>query len=169
MKNDWYQLTIHYINKWRQEKPLWLIWGGISLALIFYYLIVILNLNSFLINTQNSIATGKTTIEWMAKASQEIIRLRQVVPHEKIKTKLTAFALVNQAINDQGWNNFVNEVHQIDENRVQVNFKTISFNELIDWLRNFYDKSGVYVLEATIEKVQPGIVSASLVLQKDNI
>lgn len=168
MKHNWYQVTTQHLNKWRQDKPLWLIWTGISASLFLYYVIVVVTFNSFLVNTQDNINADEAKIHWMGKASQEIVRLRQVVPHKKTKSNVAAFALVNQAINDKGWNNFVNEVHQIDENRVQVNFKSISFNDLIVWLRKLYDQYGVYVLEATLEKVQPGVVSASLILQKDS-
>ena len=166
MKNDWYQTGMHYWNKWRQEQPLWVIGAVISAVLLIYYLLVVVSLNHALVSTQKSIATDKKNVEWMAKASQTILRLPQSVLHQKTNNNETVFALVNQSITNQRWSNFVTAVHQVDEQQVQVDFKSISFNELITWLIKLYDQSDVYVTEADLKKIQPNVVSATLILKK---
>lgn len=168
MKFDRHHMIIRNLDKWRREKPLWLIWGGLAVVMIVYYLGVISTFNEALLNVQSGISGDKTNIEWMVRASREITRLRQVAPREKTKSSNSAFAIVNKAINDQGWNDIVNDVHQIDENSTQVNFKSVSFNDLIAWLQKLYADSGVYVKDAKLDKIRAGMISASLVLQNDS-
>lgn len=157
MKLNWHELL---------KKPLWMRWASLSVLLLFYYLLIILPLNALLVNTQKTIQHDKSNIKWMRRATEEIIRLQKVIPHEKGTKNVSAFALVTQAINNIQWTDLVNNVHQLDEHRVQVNFQTIPYNQLVNWLQTLDDESGIYVMEASLEKIQPDVVSASLILQK---
>jgi type II secretory pathway component PulM len=166
MQTNWYRAMQSNLQKWRQEKPAWVIWAGAALACVLYYLIVISSLNYIVDNLRDEIDSDQTKALWMAKAGKEILRLRQTVPPQKVKNIESAFTLINRSINEAGWNHLVTDVHQVEQNRVQVTFNSIPYADLIDWLSKLYVKSGIYVLEITLEKKQPGIVQASIVLQE---
>jgi len=166
MQTNWYQTTRNNWLKWRQEKPAWIMWAAAALACLLYYIIVTSTLNYIVSDLRDEIDTDQIKAVWMAKAGKEILRLRQAAPHQKVKNTESAFTLVNQSVNAAGWNNLVTDVHQVEQNRVQVTFNSIPYSDLIDWLVKFYDKNGIYVLEATLEKKQPGIVQANIVLQE---
>lgn len=166
MQRNWYKMTLNQWQKWLQEKPDWIAWAGAALICILFYIIVISSLDYVVGNLRDEIDHDQIKAVWMAKAGKEIMRLRQAVPHQKINKTESAFTLVNQSINAAGWNNLVTDVHQVDENRVQVTFNSIAYRDLIDWLVRLYDKDGIYVLEATIDRKQAGIVQANIVLQR---
>ncbi len=168
MQKNWYQTTRDTWQQWRQEKPLWIIWGGIALAFLLYYLIVNSTLNYIVGDLSDEINDDQAKAVWMAKASKEIVRLRQAAPHQKIKRNESAFTLVNQSINTAGWNNLVTDVHQVQQNRVQVTFNSIPYSDLVDWLTNLYNKDSIYVLEVTLERKQAGIVQANILLQQSS-
>lgn len=162
---DFQQLATNYWLKLRSEQPQRLVWGGVALACFLYYLFILLPLNFGISSLQDGIQTDRTEAAWMAKASQEILRLRLALPHQRVTTNASAFTIVNQSINEQGWNNLVSDVHQVEQNKVQVNFNGIAFNELVTWIEKLFDKYGIYVVEATLQKNQPGVVQATLILQ----
>jgi type II secretory pathway component PulM len=167
MQTNWSQTIKSRWLKWRQEKPAWVICAGAALACVIYYLLIISSLNFIVNNLQDEIDSDQSKAVWMAKASKEILRLRQAVPHQKIKSNASAFTMINKAIQTAGWNNLVTDVHQVEQNRVQVTFNSIPYADLIDWLVKLYDKNGIYVLDITLEKKQAGIVEASIVLQEN--
>lgn len=166
MRQDLQQLAQEHWQKWRRERPMQMLWAGAILACLIYYLAILLPLDYGVNQLNDNIQTDRTQASWMAKAAQEILQLRQALPHQRIKTTASTFTLVNQAINEHGWNNLVTDVHQVEQNRVQVNFNAIAFNELITWLGKLFDRYGIYVVEITLEKNQAGIVQATLILQQ---
>lgn len=166
MRTDWQQLTMDQWRKFRREKPTLFMWCMAALAGLTYYIIILLPFDYAVENLKDSIEMDRTAATWMTKASQEILLLRQALPHQRIKTNSSTFTLINQSINDQGWNSIVTDVHQVEQNRVQVNFSAIAFNELVTWLEKLFDKYGIFVVEITLDKNQAGIVQATVVLQQ---
>lgn len=165
MKMDWYQAALQQWQGWRQQKPIWWSWAGMGVGLLLYYVVIVMPLN-YLINTTNqSIKASHESVEWMARASREIVRLQQLVPQQRASSKELPFAQVNQSINEQDWKTLVTEVKQLDQDRVQVTFDPIPFKDLMAWLEKLYSQSGVHVYEASLERVEPGVVRANLTLE----
>ncbi len=156
-----------YWHRYRNEKPYWMILAGIVIGYLIYYLLVINTFNSKIDDTAVNIDRKQNQAIWIAKASQEVSRLRQTVVAKTTNNKDSAFNLVNQAINEKGWTSIISDLHQVEDNRIQLTFNAISFNELTDWLENLYTHKDVFVAEANINKTNPGVVQATLILQKN--
>jgi type II secretory pathway component PulM len=160
MKNRYLDLY----NKWH-DHPL-ISRGGWIIIFIFYYLIVIGFLTNAVTNLQNTIETQKTDLLWMAKSIQKIKHLQQMTPFRQGKNQGTVFSAVNLTVNATGWKNLITDVRQINVDQVQVTFKTIAFTELLGWFEKLYQQQGVYVMQASLQKTQPGLVDATVILTK---
>ena len=127
MKSSWYQLTLDYWQNLRLKNTLLATWIALAAAIVLYYLLVVMTSDYAITSIKKNNRTDTKNIEWMATVGQELVKLRNVSQHKKSKTNETAFTLVNQAIDKQGWNNLVSDMHQVSENSVQVSFKIIGF------------------------------------------
>ena len=149
----------------KQEHPFLFLIGCIALGLLLYYLIILMPINQLFIQRQERINKEFADLKWMARASHEILRLQKLSLHEKHSPIESPFAYVNQQVNDQSWSDMVTDVRQIDENQVQISFKSIPYSTLMTWIQDLYQKSGIFVAEATMERAAPGIVNALFVLR----
>lgn len=152
-------------QNWRTQNPLLFLGAGIAIALFSYYLIIVVPLNYAVTNLQSKLSAAENDILWMSRAAQEITRLKQESAVQREKTTESTFSLVNKRINEEGWKDLVTDVHQVEQNRVQVTFNSIGFNDLMIWLKKIFDKNGIFVLEATFQKSGPGKVQANLLLE----
>lgn len=165
MRMNWYQTALEQWHALKQEKPVWWSWASIACGLLLYYVVILMPLNYLINVTETSMKSTHDSVEWMARASREIIRLQQLVPQQRVTSKELPFALVNQSINAEDWKSLVTEVKQLDQNRVQINFDPIPFKELMTWLEKLYVQTGIHVYEASLERVEPGVVRANLTLE----
>lgn len=161
----WEDIKTQWIT-WRQHNPVLIKWGLLIAGALLYYLLVIIPINNLNFALVNDIANNQEQASWISKAGQEIIRIRQRTP-KKItqKTNETTFNLINQAINSEGWNNLVTELKQADQGRVQVTFSSIPFSNLIEWLEKLNEKYDILIVDANMQKIEPGIVQAALVFK----
>lgn len=165
MAKQFYTDLLQSIRKFRQDHPLIFLSASIGLMLFIYYLIVLLPLNHFLEQRQQTLKQEFADFKWMARASQEISRLKKLTSSDKQKTIDTPFAYINQQVNNQTWSAMVTDVRQLDQNQVQISFKEMPYTLLMAWLQTTYQESGIFVAEATMERVNPGIVDAMFVLR----
>ena len=161
-----YQSLLNEWQRLKQQNPRWfypVIWGASGLV---FYVFILLPLSFWADNLQENIATLQGEASWMSKASQEILRLRGTTPKATTKTIAeTPFTYLNRSITEQGWNTIVTDVHQLDQNRIQLNFNEIAFTELMNWLKTILSEQGIYVVDATMTRTKPGVVQANLTLQ----
>lgn len=165
MRMNWYQTALLHWQAFKLQKPVWWSWSSVAFGLLLYYLLILMPLNYLINVTETSMKSTHDSVEWMARASREIIRLQQLVPQQRATSKELPFAQVNQSINEQDWKSLVTEVKQLDQNRVQINFDPIPFKELMTWLEKLYAQTGIHVYEASLERVEPGVVRANLTLE----
>jgi len=165
MAKPFYNNLLQKSLKLKQENPFLFLIGCIVLGLLLYYLIILMPLNQLFIQRQGRITKELDDFKWMARASHEILRLQKLSLHEKHNPIESPFAYINQQINEQSWSDMVTDVRQIDENQVQISFKSIPYSTLMTWIQDLYQKSGIFVAEATMERTDPGIVNALFVLR----
>lgn len=161
-----YQNLLMEWQRLRQHKPRWFYLAAFGACALIYYLLILLPLNLWADSLQDDIQIEKNNVSWMSKASQEILRLRSTTPQTTVqKINETPFTYLNRSITEQGWNTLVTDVHQIDQNRIQINFNEIAFTELMNWLKTILTAQGIYVVDAAMTRVKPGVVQANLTLQ----
>lgn len=157
------------MNEWlqfKERKPREFYLLTFVLLALTYYLFILLPLSLWTQHLQNDIATKQAQVSWMVKASQEIVRLRSTTAKSTAKiSSETPFTYLNRSITEQGWSTIVTDVRQVDQKRIQLNFNAIAFTELMSWLKTISTERGLYVVDAAMSRVKPGVVQANLTLE----
>jgi type II secretory pathway component PulM len=164
-KHYFYENYLRQGFKLKQDHPLLFLSICIVAGFLIYYLLVLMPLNNAIEKGQENLHKELQDFQWMSRASHEILRLKKLTTHDKKKSVDTPFAYVNQHVNDQTWSAMVTDVRQLEQNQVQINFKAISYDHLMTWLQEIYQEAGIFVVEATLERVEPGVVDAMFVLR----
>jgi type II secretory pathway component PulM len=155
-------------RKWQKENPQ-LFYGALFvIALMAFYMLVVMPFSYAVIAKQLSLEKQEKDAEWMTRATLDIKRLKHESPAQRIKTKDSPFSIVNKEINGKGWKDLVTDVRQVEQSRVQVSFNSIAFTDVMKWLESLSDHYGIFVLEATLTKGGPAKVQANLILQGPN-
>jgi len=166
MNVEFYQSLIERIKNWNRNRPAWIMWAIVASLLLIYYLLVVMPLDNAVSDLQSQIKENEEQIIWIKKMTPQILRLRQTAPrHEKVISG-SLFSLINQSVNNEGWASLVSDAHQVDDNNVEISFNSINYNDLMKWLQSLYDQYGIYVAEANLQKGEPGMVQATLTLQR---
>lgn len=158
--------VVNQWEEWKKDKPSWMVLAYIGAVFFIYYITVISLLDYAVSRSQKKALTSLETAKWMSKASQEIIALRQLSPPPAINVKEKLFTVIDESIKSEQLSAFLTNVQQEKGGDVQVTFNKIPFNDLVHWLKRLNDSHRIYALEATLQKSDPGLVQASLVMQQ---
>lgn len=156
---------MEYIQRLLQNMSLRMKWAGALIFLLLYYLLIVTPFDSAIQNAHDTLDDKRKAILWMVKEEPEFMRLHQEGPHQAIKPNESVFTVISQSVNTNGWQSIVTDVHQIDQNKVQVNFNSIEFKKLLGWIQQLSQQSGIYIQQASLKKLEPGVVQATLVFQ----
>lgn len=141
--------------------------GGTALAIAVFYFGI---WSPFLgrVNTLRTTISGEQkTLAWMQDAEQKI---KQFTSDDKSSrqsmTPVTLLASLQKSVNDAGMKDALQLMKQTSDDAVQMQFKNVSFDQLIKLLINIMQSSHVTVSQFNaVAEPTPGMVNAEVMLQ----
>jgi general secretion pathway protein M len=129
-----------------------LIIGVIALAGILVYFMLWEPFITERTQLENIIASQKATLDWMNETAAEVQQLRRQSKTSSIKTrKQSLLSLIDRSTRTGALSKANKRIEPKGERQVRVNFKEVSFTELMRWLGQLHNQHQVQVSTITIE------------------
>ncbi|MHB1946864.1 MAG: type II secretion system protein GspM [Gammaproteobacteria bacterium] len=159
MKEWWNNLAL------REKQMLSL--GGFFLVAFFIYLLLWLPLDNKVVTLRNQIQRNQELLAWMKEADKRVQILEKTAQPKK-PTPLTGslLSIVQKQINRTPLVSSLTQLHQVDNDSVQLTFQKVDFDQLMEWLIQLSKQQGIGVTQISITPGgAPGGVAADLVLK----
>jgi len=138
--------------------------GGFSLAVILFYFIIINPLSNKVKVLKTNIVDSQELLSWMNEASEQV-KQSHISSGNDMDKNISLLSLIEKSTKSSQLAASVSEIKQLDDNEVQLKFKTIVFDQLIAWLKNIQNKNRVYVNKITLRRTETdGVVQGDMVL-----
>lgn len=158
------------MNKWiktlSERDRLIVIYGGIVISLLLYYLVIWIPLSEKTSQLVESNAQTRELIGWMKKAKIQLIQL-----HQQAKNKSTSstslLSAIEQSVKRNRLEASASDIKQLENNRVQVSFDQVSYLAVMRWIEDVQTTSASKIDKVLIKKTdKPGIVHVDLTLER---
>ncbi len=116
---------------------------------------------------ENIITSQKSTLDWMNETAAEVQQLRSQSKTSSVKTrKQSLLSLIDKSTRTGALSKANKRIEPKGERQVRVNFKEVSFTELMRWLGQLHNQHQVQVSTITIEPQHtPDKVKVRLILK----
>ncbi|OQY48401.1 MAG: hypothetical protein DRR08_05490 [Candidatus Parabeggiatoa sp. nov. 2] len=116
---------------------------------------------------ENIITSQKATLDWMNETAAEVQQLRSQSKTSSVKTrKQSLLSLIDKSTRTGALSKANKRIEPKGERQVRVNFKEVSFTELMRWLGQLHNQHQVQVSTITIEPQHtPDKVKVRLILK----
>jgi len=142
-----------------------LLGGGIVLALILVYALVVDPFQQALAGLQQSVATQEETLAWMRQASAEIKQLRAATPGARSVSGQSLMSLIDASARSTGLSGAIKQIRPEGQG-VKVRLEEVVFDDMLRWLDQLQRNHGVSLGSLVMERLaQPGRVNASVSLE----
>lgn len=142
-----------------------LLGGGIALALILLYGLVIDPFQQELARLETSVEMQTKELAWMRQSSAEVKRLRSSKPAARHVAGQSLMSMVDASARSSGLSGAIKEIKPEGQG-VKVRLEQVAFDDMLRWFDQLNDKQGVGVTGLVMERLaQPGRVNASVVLE----
>jgi general secretion pathway protein M len=159
MRERWENLSL-------QEKQV-ITGGGFVVIVCVIYFFLWSPLADKTANLRDQIQHDQTLLSWMEKADQQIQSMGKKSSQIKSnKAPISLLSQVQQNVKQQGFADNLTQLHQVENNAVQLSFKQINFDDFMQWLTDIWRNNGIIVSQISIVPVGvAGIVTIDLVLK----
>jgi general secretion pathway protein M len=156
MKQHWDQFN-------KREQTTMLIGGGVLALLLFVFFVW----RPMLAQTQHlksKISTGQQTLAWMQKAIPELKAqkpktTRQVIEPDAFLSTMSASLSASKIQNKPS------KFSQSADNKLDIQYDSVGFNHLVDWLAAVSQRYQVRIVQLDVEHTdKPGMVKTQLKL-----
>jgi general secretion pathway protein M len=142
-----------------------LLGGGIVLALVLIYALVVDPFQQALAGLQQSVASQEETLAWMRQASAEIKRLRAAAPGARSVSGQSLMSLIDASARSTGLSGAIKQIRPEGQG-VKVRLEEVAFDDMLRWLDQLQRNHGVGLGSLVMERLaQPGRVNASVTLE----
>lgn len=142
--------------------------GGIVLALILLYGLVLDPFQQELSRLQKSVKTQTAELAWMQQASAQVKHLRGNSPAAGRVAGQSLMSVVDASARSTGLSGAIKQIKPEGQG-VKVRLEQAPFDDMLRWLEHLNSKQGVNVTGLVMERLaQPGRINASVVLEGGN-
>jgi general secretion pathway protein M len=141
-----------------------LLGGGIALALILIYTLLIDPFQQELVRLERSVASQQELLEWMQQAAAEVKLLRSSQPAAERVSGQSLMSVIDASARSTGLSGAIKQLRP-DGQGVKVRLEEAAFDDMLRWLGQLNSRHGIPVTALVMERLsQPGRVNASVVL-----
>lgn len=150
----------------RERKVIFL--GGICGALIGIYVLLWLPLTEQAQKAKQDLHNKQALVTWMQPQVQTLLQLRAAQPSASATDKnLTALIIVEREMKTESLSTYTPQIKQGQNDEVQIVFKAVPFDDLIQWLGDMGQRFNLRVVAANMSPIdQVGMVQASLTVAR---
>lgn len=160
MKEWWNHLAL-------REKQL-LSLGFLFICIFLLYLLVLNPLDQKVTDIRNQISRNQELLAWMQDADKKI----QSVEKSSLQNKNighssgSLLSIIQKQINRTPLVSTLSQLHQVENDSVQLTFQKVDFDQLLKWLIQVSKQEGIQISQAHMTpSPSPGIVSAEIVVK----
>lgn len=140
--------------------------GSVIITIFLIYLIIWSPLNNRVATLRNNVQHNKNLLVWMQAADKQIQAYANIPQANKNAASL--LSIVQNEINQSALSKDLTQLHQVENDSVQLSFRDVDFDRLITWLTQLWLQHNITVTHASIKKTDAqGIVSAEIILNND--
>ena len=157
---------MNWFNQLATRERRTLLGGAITLGFILGYFMLWEPFVVARAQLQNIVVAQQVTLNWMHNAKKEIKQLRQQSHAIAARTpKQSLFSLIDKSTRRGVLGKINKRIEPKGKREVRVNFKNVSFTELIRWLGQLYNQHQVRINTINIERQPlPDMVKVRLTL-----
>lgn len=159
MKEWWNNLAL-------REKQM-LVLGAFAIGIFLIYILLWSPLQNKVSSLRNQIQHSQELLAWMKDADKQIQALEKN-SQKKSGSKATGsiLSIVQKQIKTSPVASDLSQLHQVENDSVELSFKKVNFDKLMEWLIPFTQKQGLVISQITVKPSgSAGIVAADLVLK----
>lgn len=140
--------------------------GAIVLAILIVYVAIWMPMGQRVDRLQEDIAEQQTLLQWMRKASAEANALRAAQGGANVqRSGSSLLALVDQTARSHQLGPAIRRVEPKGDNAVRVQLEGAAFDNVVTWLESLNKTYGISVDTVSVDRQEPGQITASLILQ----
>ena len=151
-------------NLSQRERMLVLGGGAVAIVLLFYFLVWSPFTNA--INDKKvTLQTTQSLLAWMKPATQRVLQLRQTQTKTQKVDAGSLLTTIDGSLKKSALARFPAQIDQTDNNKVRVQFKSVSFDDLVTWLMQIDKRYHIAVQQINVvDTAAIGIVQAQITL-----
>jgi general secretion pathway protein M len=141
-----------------------LLGGGIALALLLVYALLVDPLQRGLERLELSVETQQQSLEWMQQAAAEVRQLQTSSPGAKPVSGQSLMSVIDASARSVGLSGAIKQLRPEGQG-VKVRLEGAAFDDMLRWLGQLNTKQGIPVGGLVMERLpEAGRVNASVVL-----
>ena len=159
MKERWNNLTL------REKQTVVL--GALVVGILIIYLALLSPLNNKVNNMREQIRHDQELLGWMQQTDKQIQALAKTSqPAPTAHATGSLLSIVQKQINRTPLVSSLKQLHQGENDSVQMSFQQVDFDQLMAWLIQLSQQQGLIVSQMSVTpSTSPGIVATDLVLK----
>jgi general secretion pathway protein M len=140
--------------------------GAMIISLLFIYFFLWSPLDSTVTSLRSQIRHNQELLAWMQDADKRIQLLQKTARPAPVKQASgSLLSILQKQINGTAFVSALSQLHQVENNSVQLAFQKINFDALVGWLIKL-NQQGIQITQMTVAPSDvPGIVGVELVLK----
>lgn len=158
MKEWWNNLAL------REKQMLTL--GALALFITLFYLFIWSPIDETTAALRKQIRSNQELLTWMENADQKLQALAKA-PAQTVPAEGSLLSIVQKQINQTPFVSALTQLHQGENDSVQLTFQKVNFDKLIAWLTQLVQENGLVISQLTVIPTdKPGITGVDLVINK---
>lgn len=157
MKEWWQSLSL--------REQLILAGGGVIALIIFFYLLIWSPFTDHIQTLRQRSGDNAQLLHWMQTANQELTQLHHAAPPANVATPADLLNVVDQSAQQNKLKSFITQLAQADNNKVDVKFTQVPFDDVIKWLITLWQQHRIEVDQMTVSPKGDGIVQMEVMLK----
>lgn len=154
-----------WLNLSLRDKQLFIL-SCTAIAIFLIYFFIWSPLLDSIATLRTQLQRNQATLAWMKTADKEIQLVEKNPAATASQSSASLLSIVQNEINQSTFAKNVSQLHQAENDAVQLSFQQIDFDQLITWLMQLWQQHHIAVTQATIKKSEAaGSVTADISLK----
>lgn len=156
-------------NKLAVRERILVILGVIFVVVFLFYTLLLTPYNNYVKSLTADISNKSSLIQWMQNATTTITQLKTEGFEVKDIGDQSLLTIIDQSSRLNQIDRFITQLSQAGNNKVNAEFNTVPFDDLMKWINKLWRKYGIQVNKATITPTNtPGLVKAEVLFELSN-
>lgn len=142
--------------------------GVIVVVLFLIYLLIWSPLNNKVNSLRTTLQHNQNLLAWMQSAEKQIqLYENTATKNSTEQNTVSLLTIVQNEINQSGIAKDLAQLHQAENDSVQITFQHVDFDALITWLTQLWQQHDITISQASVKKTDAqGVVSAEIILKR---
>lgn len=139
---------------------------GVIVGILLIYFIIWQPISSGVETLKQGVTNNRALLSWMQQVAI-VIQQNQYNQDDSAQTTPAdqRLAVIQTSLKNTNFNKHVTQIEQTNQNDVRIVIRSVSFDDLTDWLVLLWKQNGIIVTDLTLKRLNDqGLVSANIIL-----